>query len=291
MSDNPHIGHRQRMRRKLFEYSRRVFDTYELLEMLLYYSVRLRDTNPISKSLLQGLSSLNGVLHADFDKLTEIEGVGEKSAKLIVGVNRLHKALFLSGSAGEDTARLCFCDLLSLIGADAEIGSKLLCEYSIRNIFEADADSLKDITGEKIACFILLVSALLSRRITDNYAKQKRLTEKDTENYLIGLFFGLPYENIYMLSYGSQGELIASDFITEGVLDGSEILPKKILSLAKKRGAVGISLAHNHPMASPEPSPDDIESTAILAKILTENGIALCEHYIVAQGRVNKIPR
>ena len=205
MTDNPHIGHRQRMRRKLFEYSRRVFDTYELLEMLLYYSVKLRDTNPISKALLQRFSSLNGVLHAQYDELLTVSGVGKKSAELIVGVNRLHKSLFSENSdeSNLDTNGIILCleDLFSLIGAkDGEL-SKLTAEFSPKSIFEADGDLLLKAVGESLACFILIISALLSRRITDNYKKQKRFSEKDTKNYLIGLFFGLPYENIYMLSF------------------------------------------------------------------------------------------
>jgi len=295
MADNPHIGHRQRMRRKLLEYSRRVFDTYELLEMLLYYSVKLRDTNPISKALLQRFSSLNGVLHAKYDELVSVSGVGEKSAKLIVGVNRLHKSLFIDNSNGAntdtDSVILCLKDLFSLIGAEDSNLAKLTAEFSPKSIFEADGDTLQGTVGESLACFILIISALLSRRITDKYKKQKRFSEKDTKNFLIGLFFGLPYENVYMLSYSADGELITADFISEGVLNGSEILPRKLIATARKRGASAVSIAHNHPMASAEPSYDDLESTALLAEIFKESDIELLEHYTVAQGQVIRISK
>ena len=293
MADNPHIGHRQRMRRKLFEYSRRVFDTYELLEMLLYFSIRVTDTNPVSKALLRKFSSLNGVLHAEYSELISVEGVGEKSAKLIVGVNRLHKALFYKGvseaSIGDDSVILCLRDLASLIGIKDFAISKLTERFTPKQIFEADGDTLAKLVGESAACLILLVSALASRRITDRYKKQKRLSDKDTENYLIGLFFGLPCENVYMLSFSDKRELICADFISEGILNGSEILPLKLIETAKKRDAHSVIIAHNHPMASAKPSQDDIAATRLVSAMLSENGITLFAHYTVSQNQVIKV--
>ena len=59
MQNNPvipdekmHVGHRGRMRDKLMTHGARIFDTYELLEMLLYYTIPYKDTNPIAKRLL-----------------------------------------------------------------------------------------------------------------------------------------------------------------------------------------------------------------------------------------------
>ena len=40
-----HKGHRQRMREKLFSHGSRVLQSYELLEMLLYYVIPYKNTN------------------------------------------------------------------------------------------------------------------------------------------------------------------------------------------------------------------------------------------------------
>ena len=88
MSDLVHKGHRQRMRRKFSDNGPRVFDTYELLEMLLYRTVTAKDTNPHAKLLLAEFGSLEGVMSANADKLIGVKGIGEKSAALIEEISR-----------------------------------------------------------------------------------------------------------------------------------------------------------------------------------------------------------
>lgn len=90
-----HTGHRERMRSKLLRHGPRIFDTYELLEMLLYYAVPHRDTNPTAKRLLSELGSLDAVLSAEVTDLLKVGGVGDRTARLIAAVDGLHDALFL----------------------------------------------------------------------------------------------------------------------------------------------------------------------------------------------------
>ena len=83
-SNGIHKGHRQRMHRKFECYGDRPFDTYELLEMLLYNVIPYKDTNPVSKKLLSRFSSLDGVLSASREELEEVEGVGSAVSDFIV---------------------------------------------------------------------------------------------------------------------------------------------------------------------------------------------------------------
>lgn len=84
-----HKGHRARMRRKLEAHGARTFDTYELLEMLLYHVIPYKDTNPVSKNLLERFGSLEGVFGAKREELLTIEGIGEAAADLILSVGAL----------------------------------------------------------------------------------------------------------------------------------------------------------------------------------------------------------
>ncbi len=81
-----HEGHRSRMKSKLVRHGSEIFDTYELLEMLLYYAVPYKDTNPIAKLLLDKFGTLDGVLSADREELMSVKGVGEKAADFLLTV-------------------------------------------------------------------------------------------------------------------------------------------------------------------------------------------------------------
>lgn len=78
-----HEGHRSRMLAKLATHGQHIFDTYELLEMLLYRVIPYKDTNPISKNLLYAFDGLEGVLSASPEELTRVHGIGERAAEYI----------------------------------------------------------------------------------------------------------------------------------------------------------------------------------------------------------------
>ena len=95
-----HSGHRERMRSKFMLHGERIFDTYELLEMLLYNVIPRTDTNPIAKSLLSAFGSLDGVLRAEAEELSTVVGIGVRTAEFIREVGRL-TALPLEGGFNE----------------------------------------------------------------------------------------------------------------------------------------------------------------------------------------------
>lgn len=97
-----HHGHRSRMRAKLQRHGGDIFDTYELLEMLLYQVIPYRDTNPLAKQLLMKFGSLDGVLSAERDELTAIDGIGEFAADFIVNAGSCMALLGVSHSAKEE---------------------------------------------------------------------------------------------------------------------------------------------------------------------------------------------
>ena len=104
-AEGVHKGHRGRMKEKLLAFGERIFNTYELLEMLLYYVIPYRDTNPISKALLKRFSGIDGVLSADYEELLSVEGVGPKAAELIFSVGRINLH-----DASDTGARVSFSD-------------------------------------------------------------------------------------------------------------------------------------------------------------------------------------
>lgn len=63
---------------------------YELLELLLTFSIPRRDVKPVAKKLISRFGGLSGVLDADQKKLEELNGVGDMSATLIRLVKELY---------------------------------------------------------------------------------------------------------------------------------------------------------------------------------------------------------
>ena len=91
--EHVHSGHRKRMKDKLERHGQDVFDTYELLEMVLYHVIPHKDTNPLAKRLLARFGSLDGVLSAEREELVEVAGVGEKCADFLIAIDNVHRLI------------------------------------------------------------------------------------------------------------------------------------------------------------------------------------------------------
>ena len=70
-----HDGHREKMRRRFLETGLEGFADHEALELLLYYAIPRRDTNPIAHALMERYDSLSGVLNAPVEDLEKVEGI------------------------------------------------------------------------------------------------------------------------------------------------------------------------------------------------------------------------
>lgn len=75
-----HEGHRQRLKERFCKEGLENFDDLYVLELLLYYCIARKDTNPIAHRLLERFGSLQRVLEADKKSLMQIEGMGEHAA-------------------------------------------------------------------------------------------------------------------------------------------------------------------------------------------------------------------
>lgn len=80
---NPHQNHRARVRETFRRAGVDGMPDHNLLELLLFYSIPRKDTNEIAHRLIDTFGSLNGVFDASYDRLAEVEGMGESSALLL----------------------------------------------------------------------------------------------------------------------------------------------------------------------------------------------------------------
>lgn len=449
-----HEGHRSRMRDKLITHGQRIFDTYELLEMLLYQVIPYRDTNPIAKNLLYAFGGLDGVLTAPRERLTEVCGIGECAADYLLSVGRLADiigaevisdggirfsdyesvgrylagyfsgieqkqvvALFLDSSMrliavkklydleyesggvraksfideavnnhaavvisahnhpygpfyptqgdratnavitdalnlagivhaehyiicgeyfagigslksfavklsqmpavsdfidtrtryegrlhkvdiaeGEQSLPLCkggrniidrdyFAHLIAYCAVkDAgEIADRLLAKYgTIENAFMASVRELSSLVSERTAVYLKLLAYVTSRRKTDKFVFGIKQSPAAIAEYLKALFLGESVEKTYLISFDRSDRIIGCELLGEGTVNASEVMPRKAIEAAVRVSAASVSIAHNHPFGTTNPSTDDVNITQAFATLFSTCEIELKDHFIVA---------
>ncbi|MDR3085540.1 MAG: hypothetical protein LBU47_04405, partial [Christensenellaceae bacterium] len=97
---NPHEGHRARLRDRAAHEGIQGFSSHEVLELLLFYSIPRSDTNELAHRLIDRFGSLSSVLDADFEDLRSVPGVGSSTA-LFLSHLRDVLALYMRDRFGE----------------------------------------------------------------------------------------------------------------------------------------------------------------------------------------------
>ncbi|WKY45715.1 DNA repair protein RadC [Eubacteriaceae bacterium ES2] len=83
MERNLHTGHRQRVKDRAISEGLDGFEEYQILELLLFYSIPRKDTNEIAHKLIEHFGSLANVLDATVNDLCRVEGITQNSALLL----------------------------------------------------------------------------------------------------------------------------------------------------------------------------------------------------------------
>ena len=81
--ENIHSGHRARLYERYEKLGLEGFAEHEVLEFLLYFTIKRRDTNVLAHRLINEFGSLENVLKADISDVKDVDGIGEQSALLI----------------------------------------------------------------------------------------------------------------------------------------------------------------------------------------------------------------
>ena len=91
-----HDGHRQRLKDRFLREGLDGFTDIQVLELLLFYVVPRKDTNPIAHDLLDCFGSLARVLDAPVIRLTEVNGISENGATFLKLVREIERRYALS---------------------------------------------------------------------------------------------------------------------------------------------------------------------------------------------------
>ncbi len=91
-TENIHNGHRERLKDKIISNSGALND-HELLEGLLFFAIPRVDTNPIAHKLIKAFGSIENVFNATANQLVRVQGVGKKTASLMLCVGEIYKRI------------------------------------------------------------------------------------------------------------------------------------------------------------------------------------------------------
>ena len=182
--------------------------------------------------------------------------------------------------------------VLRHVNPDAQTTVHRLIEKfgSISAAADADLLNVADALGGDMSTslYIKLVCALISRRRCDLFKFGKKHSDEEIESYLISLFLGLSVETVYLLSLRG-GKVVSCERVGEGTVNTSNVLPRKLIEIAKRNMADSVIIAHNHPGGYASPSDDDVAGTRMLRECFASAGVKMLSHYVVAGSGCRKV--
>lgn len=90
MADNPHSGHRDRLRQRfLNEGGFDNFEEHQILELLLFYAIPRRDTNELAHKMIKEFGDLDTLLNAEPEAISTRTNVSINTAVLVSMTGRL----------------------------------------------------------------------------------------------------------------------------------------------------------------------------------------------------------
>lgn len=84
-----HEGHRARLMNTVFEGGLAHLSDIQITEFMLFYVFPRGDVNPLAHKLLDRFGNIANIIDADYSELVSVEGIGDRSAKALIGLGEL----------------------------------------------------------------------------------------------------------------------------------------------------------------------------------------------------------
>ena len=170
-----------------------------------------------------------------------------------------------------------------------ELAHDLLSDGGLHGLFRREgADLLRHVRGVGQAKATRLAAALeIARRVlqVDLATRDVVASPADAVRYLSAHLAGETREVMGALLLDAKNRLLRNAAVFHGTVTHAAVAPSPLFRQAILAGATGVVLWHNHPSGDPEPSPDDVATTALLAAAGREIGIEVKDHLVLGRGR------
>ena len=185
-----HDGHRVRLKHRFLKTGLDDFEPHNVLELLLFYSVPRKDTNPLAHRLIDRFGSISNVFDAKPEDLMKVEGVTENTAALLTMIPQLSRRYL------EEKA-----DALNAISGFEDIGAYVLPKFVGRTVETVMLISL-DNKNKIVACNIVAEgennnATVSKRKIMEEAIKVNATKVVLAHNHPMGFAVPSP-EDVYM---------------------------------------------------------------------------------------------
>jgi len=263
-------GHRERLRSRFLEAGPQALPDYELLELLLFFSIDVKDTKPLAKELLGRFGSLGGALGADAGALAEFHDLRASSEDYL---------MFQAFARTEQCQR------------DRELAPEQRSEPGRRWLAYEESDEGRlqaELYWRRRRTEVLfrLVRELLARVLREEVQERPVIGSWSALlDYLRVALAHEPIEQFRVMFLDRKNVLIRDEMQQRGTVDHTPLYPREIARRALELRASAIIMVHNHPSGDPTPSQADIEMTRQVGQALDAVGITLHDHVIVGRNR------
>lgn len=148
------LGHRKRLRERYITLGYKNLEEYEFLELILTYSIKVKDCKGIAKNLLKKFKNIHGVLKASKDELESIAGIGKETVIYLKVLNDI----FLN----ENFRKIKKEDVLSIKG------KRDLIEYLKKDMGNMKNEEFKIVylnNDNKVVCDEVIFKGTINRSI------------------------------------------------------------------------------------------------------------------------------
>ena len=168
MLKNLEKGHRERLRKRYIKSGLEGFNDYEILELLLTYSIARKDVKPIAKELIEKFGTIDEIAKSDVKSLLEVDGIGEGSAVFLKLIGDIALTLYREKIEDKDILTIKSKNIL-LSYLRGEIGHSPREEFKI--LFLDISNKL--IASETLFSGTIDKSAIYPREIVERVIKNR----------------------------------------------------------------------------------------------------------------------
>lgn len=214
---NIHGGHRARLKERFLRDGISGFEKHNILELLLFYAIPQKDTNPLAHALINRFGSLGGVFAASVEELCSVDGVSTHTAALIKLIPELWGEV-----AGE-------VDPVKAYNSINEIGSLMVKRYAgirVETVFLVLLDSSRHIIDiVKLAEGAVNQVCLDTRRLAENAIRKNAAMALLTHNHPSGALLASSDDINTTMEVARVFRSIGVDFLEHLLIVGNKFEP------------------------------------------------------------------